>query len=53
VNLAASGPVISWLREVVDLPLDGHVTEDRVVHQVPEVPLRIAEVARDIHVVVN
>ena len=35
------------------LPFHGHVTEDRVVDEVPEVLFRIAEVARDIHVVVD
>ena len=35
------------------LPLDRHVAEDRIVHEVPEILLRVAEIARDIHVVVD
>ncbi len=36
----------------LDLALDGDVAQDGLVHQVPEVLHPVAEVARDIHVVV-
>ena len=37
----------------LDLALDADVAQDRVVDQVPEVLLRVAEVPRDIHVIIH
>ena len=37
----------------LDLALDGDVAEDCLVDEIPEVLLRIPEVARDVHVVVR
>ena len=37
----------------LDLPLDRNVAQDGVVDEVPEVLDRVAEVARDVHVVVD
>jgi hypothetical protein len=37
----------------LDLALDRDVAQDRGVDQVPEIPFRIAEVAREVHVIVD
>ena len=37
----------------LDLALDRHITQDRFVHEVPEILDRVAKVARNIHVVID
>ena len=37
----------------LDLTFNRHVTQDRVVHQVPEVLHRVAKIARNVHVIVD
>ena len=35
------------------LTLDGHVTQNRLVYEVPEILFGVAEISRDVHMVVH
>ena len=35
------------------LPLNGHITQDRLIHEVPKVLFRVAKIARNIHMIIN